>query len=155
MTRIARATRKHLDPIASLMVASPLLRDYRMTARIARAGLARGFRERETILVALDGDAVVGLAWFIHTRALDRAMYLQLLLVAESHQSRGLGASLLARGERHARASGCRHMVMLVTKTNRRARSFYERHGYAHIGDLPGFVRPEITETLYLKSWRA
>jgi ribosomal protein S18 acetylase RimI-like enzyme len=155
MSRIVRATRKHLDPIANLMVASPLLRDYRMTGRIARAGLARGFRERETILVALDEDAVVGLAWFIQTRALDRAMYLQLLLVAESHQSRGLGASLLARGERQARASGCRHMVMLVTKTNRRARSFYERHGYAHIGDLPGFVRPEITETLYLKSWRA
>jgi GNAT superfamily N-acetyltransferase len=154
MTRIVRATRKHLDPIVSLMVASPLLRDYRTTARIARAGLARGLREPETILVALDGDAVVGLAWFIQTRALDRAMYLQLLLVAESHQSRGLGAALLARGERHARASGCHHMVMLVTRTNRRARAFYERHGYAHIGDLPGFVRPEITETLYLKSWR-
>ena len=43
---------------------------------------------------------------------------------------------------------------MLVTKTNRRARAFYERHGYGRVGDLPGFVRPEIAETLYLKSWR-
>jgi hypothetical protein len=41
-----------------------------------------------------------------------------------------------------------------VTKTNRRARSFYERHGYAHVGDLAGFVRPGIAESLYLKSWR-
>jgi hypothetical protein len=38
---------------------------------------------------------------------------------------------------------------------NRRARSFYERHGYAHVGDLAGFVRPGIAESLYLKSWRA
>lgn len=152
--RIVRASRKYLGPIANLMVASPLLRRYGATARGVRAGLGRGFRERDSLLMALDGDAVVGLAWFIRTAALDHATYLQLLLVAESHQSRGLGASLLARGEREARAAGSRHMVMLVTKTNRRARAFYERHGYAHVGDLPGFVRPKITETLYLKSWR-
>lgn len=152
--RIVHASRKYLSPIANLILASPLLRRYGATARGVRAGLGRGFRERDTLLVALDGNAVVGLAWFIRTAALDRSTYLQLLLVAESHQSRGLGASLVARGEREARASGSRHMVMLVTKTNRRARSFYERHGYRHVGDLPGFVRPEIAETLYLKSWR-
>jgi ribosomal protein S18 acetylase RimI-like enzyme len=155
MSRIVRARREHVAQIANLMAAAPLLRPYRMTARIAKAGLARAFRGRETLLVAMDGDDVVGLAWLIKTRAFDRAMYLQLLLVAETHQSRGLGGSLLARGERHARVAGCRHVMFLVTKTNRRARAFYERHGYAHVGDLPGFVRPEIDETLYLKSWRA
>lgn len=154
MTRIVRASRKYLRSIANLMLASPLLRPYGATARGVRAGLGRGFRERDTLLVAMDGDAVVGLAWFIRTAALDRSTYLQLLLVAESHQSRGLGALLVARGEREARASGSRHMVLLVTRTNRRARAFYESHGYAHVGDLPGFVRPEIAETLYLKSWR-
>jgi GNAT superfamily N-acetyltransferase len=152
--RIVRASRKHIGPIADLMLASPMLRRYGATARGVRAGLGRGFRARETLLVALDRDAVVGLAWFIQTPALDHAMYLQLLLVGESHQSRGLGALLLARGERQARASGCRHMIFLVSKLNRRARAFYERHGYRHVGDLPGFVRPKIDETLYLKSWR-
>ena len=43
---------------------------------------------------------------------------------------------------------------MLVTKTNRRARSFYERHGYTHVGDLGGYVRAGIAESLYVKSWR-
>ena len=105
-------------------------------------------------LVAVDGEAVVGLAWAIITRALDRAAYLRLLLVSEEHQSQGVGAALLARVEREARASRCRHLVLLVTKTNRRARSFYERHGYAHVGDLAGFVHPGIAESLYLKSWR-
>jgi ribosomal protein S18 acetylase RimI-like enzyme len=153
--RIVRARTEHVRPIAKLMATAPLLRRYRVTAQGARASLADALRERDTVLVALDGEAVVGLAWLIKTRALDRAAYLRLLLVAESHQSRGVGAALLGRGERKARASGCRHVVMLVTKTNRRARSFYERHGYAHIGDLAGFVRAGIAESLYLKSWRA
>ena len=150
--RIVRATRKHIDPIARLMATSPLLRRYRVTARGARTNLLEALRERDILLAAMDGDDVVGLAWLIPTRALDRAAYLRLLLVAETHRSRGVGAALLARGERSSRAQGCRHVVMLVTRTNRRARSFYERHGYAGVGDLPGFVRPGITESLYLKN---
>jgi len=155
MTRIVRASRKHLGPIAKLMAASPLLRRYGVTERIASTGLSRAFGRHDNLLLAMESDAVVGLAWFIQTPALDRSTYLNLLLVAESHQSRGLGALLLARGERQARESGSRHMIFLVTKSNRRARAFYEGHGYRHVGDLPGFVRPEIAETLYLKSWRA
>ena len=155
MTRIVRATREHVGPMATLMAASPLLRRYRVTARGARASLTEAVRERDLVLAALDRDAVVGLAWVITSRALDRAAYLRLLLVSEERQSRGLGAALLARAERHARASRCRHLVLLVTKTNRRARSFYERHGYSHVGDLAGFVRPGIAESVYLKNWRA
>jgi len=145
MSRIVRATPKQIRPIATLMARSPLLRRYRVTARGASASLAEAMRERDIVLAALDGDAVVGFAWVI----------LRLLLVAETHQSRGLGAALLARAERQARAARCRRLVLLVTKTNRRARSFYERRGYAHVADLAGFVRPGIAESLYLKSWRA
>jgi ribosomal protein S18 acetylase RimI-like enzyme len=155
MTRIVRARTAHVGPMARLMADSPLLRRYRVTARGAKASLAEALRERDLLLVVLEGDAVLGFAWVIVTRALDRAAYLRLLLVAEAHQSRGLGAALLARAEREARALRCRHLVLLVTRTNRRARSFYERHGYAHVGDVSGFVRPGIAESLYLKSWRA
>ena len=154
MSRIVRARPAHLGPIATLMATSPLLHRYRVTARGARASLAEAMRERDIVLVAVDGDAVLGFAWLIVTRALDRAAYLRLLIVAETHQSRGLGAALLARAEREARAARCRHLVLLVTKTNRRARSFYKGQGYAHVGDLAGFVRPGIAESLYLKSWR-
>jgi len=155
MTRIVRAKTEHVRPMARLMADSPLLRRYRVTARGATASLAEALRERDLLVVAMEGDAVLGFAWVIVTRALDRAAYLRLLLVAETHQSRGLGAALLARAEREARASRCRHLVLLVTRTNRRARSFYEGQGYAHVGDLAGFVRPGIAESLYLKSWRA
>ena len=153
--RIVHATRSHVSPLARLMAASPLLRRYRVAERSAKARLAEALRERDIVLVAIDGRDVVGLAWLIPTRVLDRAAYLRLLLVAESHQSRGVGAALLARGEQQSRSRGCRHLVMLVTKTNRRARSFYQRHGYAHVGDLSGYVRAGIAESVYVKSWRA
>ena len=154
MSRIVRATTAHVGPIAMLMGNSPLLRRYRVTARGAKASLAEAIRQRDMVLVAVDGDAVLGFAWLIVTRALDRTAYLRLLIVGEAHQSRGIGAALLARAEREARAARRRHLVLLVTKTNRRARSFYERQGYAHVGDLAGFVRRGIAESLYLKSWR-
>jgi ribosomal protein S18 acetylase RimI-like enzyme len=155
MSRIVRARTAHLGPLASLMASSPLLDRYGVTARGARANLAEALRARDLLLVSVDGDAIIGFAWAISTRALDRSAYLRLLLVSEEHQSRGVGAALLARVEREARAARCRHLVLLVTKTNRRARSFYQRHGYKHVGDLAGFVRAGIAESLYLKSWRA
>ena len=153
MIRIVRARPAHIAGMAALMAGSPLLHRYGVTARGAKATIAEGLRERDLLLVAVDRTTVVGLAWVILTRALDRSAYLRLLLVAEEQQSRGIGAALLTRVERKAQASRCRHMVLLVTKANRRARSFYEREGYAHVGDLPGFVRAGIAESLYLKSW--
>lgn len=154
MTKIVRARTEHIAAMAALMAASPLLRRYKVTRAGARASLAEGHRNRDILLAAVDARAVVGFAWLLYTRALDRSAYLRLLLVAEGRQSSGLGAALLARGERESRKRGARHLVFLVTKTNRRARSFYEDLGYRHVGDLPGFVRPGIAESLYLKSWR-
>ena len=151
--RIVRATRRHIAPLAELMAASPLLRRYRVTRSSATASLEDGLRAHDLVLVAVDDGEIAGMAWLISTRALDRSAYLRLLLVAEGRQSRGLGASLLARAEREVRSAGARHLVMLVTRSNRRAQAFYERHGYKRVGDLPGFVRPGIAESLYLKSW--
>jgi GNAT superfamily N-acetyltransferase len=150
--RIARATRTHVAGLAELMAGSPLLRRYGVTSGGARTSLFEALKERDMVLVGLENARVVGLAWVITTRALDRAAYLRLLLVADGEQSHGVGAALLADAERRTRASGCRHLVLLVTTTNRRARAFYARHGYRHVGNLPGFVRPAIGESLYVKS---
>jgi GNAT superfamily N-acetyltransferase len=153
--RIVRATRAHVAGMTQLMASSPLLRRYGVTRHRARASLGEGLRERDLIEVAVDGADVVGLAWIITTRALDRAAYLKLLLVAEGAQSRGVGAALLGDAERRAGTLGSRHMVLLVTTNNRRARSFYRARGYRLVGDLPGFVRPRIGETLYVKALRS
>ena len=151
--RTLRATRAHVAGLVELMIRSPLLRRYGVTSSGARATVLEGLRERDLLLVALERGAILGFAWVITTRALDRAAYLRLLLVAEGEQSRGVGAALLEDAERRARKSGCRHLALLVTSANRRARTFYTRHGYRHVGNLPGFVRPAIGESLYVKSW--
>jgi GNAT superfamily N-acetyltransferase len=151
--RIVPADRTHLVGLVELMSRSPLLRRYGVTSPRARASLAEALKERDVVLVALEAGETLGLAWVITTRALDRAAYLRLLLVAEGEQSHGVGGALLAEAERMARASGCRHLVLLVTTTNRRARAFYARQGYEHVGNLPGFVHPAIGESLYVKSW--
>ncbi len=136
------------------MSASPLLRRYRVTRASSTASLDEGLRARDLLLIAEDSGRIAAMAWVITTRALDRSAYLRLLLVDEKDRSRGLGARLMARAEREARAAGSRHIVLLVTRTNRRARSFYERLGYARVGDLAGFTSAGIAESLYLKRLR-
>lgn len=151
--RVVAAGRTHLPALAALMAGSPLLRRYGVTVRGARADLGDALRSGDTVLCALDGPAPVGLAWVVVTRALDRSAYLRLLLVAWHRRSYGLGAALLKSAEGRARRAGARHMVLLVTATNRRARSFYLGQGYRYVGVLPSFARPRITEALYVKSW--
>lgn len=150
--RIVPATKSHLAALTQLMARSPLLRRYGVTRHGASASLGEALRQRDVVLVALEGEQVVGLVWMVATRALDRAAYLRLLVVAEGEQSHGVGATLLEYAERKVRKIGCRHTVLLVTTTNRRARSFYRRHGYRYVGGLPGFVRPGIGESLYVKT---
>ncbi len=152
--RIARATRADIPALVQLMTASPLLRRYDVTARGARASLLDALRDRDIVLVAARQAQVFGFAWVVATHALDRAAYLRLLLVAEGRQSEGVGAGLLGAAERSARAKGCRHMLLLVTSSNRRARAFYAREGYRYVGRLPDFARPGLTEAMYVKSWR-
>ena len=146
------ATARDIPALAALMRSSPLLQRYGVTERGARASLLEGRRGGDLLLIKRERGAIVGLAWVVPSRALDRSAYLRLLLVAEGKQSKGVGAALLRDGERRARRTGCRHMVLLVTTTNRRARSFYKRHGYRFVGGLPGFVRPNIGESLYIRT---
>ena len=152
MRIVSATTTKHVPAIARLMASSRLLRRYAVTDRSARRSLLEGLRAGDILLVAIDGAAVVGLAWLIPSRALDRSAYLRLLLVAEGRTSDGIGSALLEAGERRARSRGARHVTLLVTADNRRARAFYERHGYHRVGILKDFVRRGIDEALYARS---
>ena len=143
-----------LPALADLMAASPLLRRYGTTREAALAAVERAHRAGDLILVACGaGRPPVGLAWVIGSRILTGAAYLRLLLVAEPHQRGGLGARLLAEAERRAR-EWANDLVLLVTTDNTGARRFYERHGYRHAGDLPGFAAPGLDEALYQKALR-
>jgi ribosomal protein S18 acetylase RimI-like enzyme len=152
---LADAGPADLPALAELMVASPLLRRYGTTPDRARASLAEAHRQGDLILMARDvRGGLVGLAWVIGSRVLTGAAYLRLLLVEPAHQGHGLGQTLLAEAEARAR-TGANQMILLVTADNRRARRFYERAGYRHVGDLPALAVPGLDEALYHKPLRA
>ena len=136
------------------MAASPLLRRYGTTRRVALGALAGGRASGDRVIVAAAPDGgLVGLAWVLTSRILTGAAYLRLLLVAEGYQRAGAGAALLTAAERAARAVS-NHLVLLASTDNAGARRFYARHGYRHVGDLPGLARAWRDEALYWKTLR-
>jgi GNAT superfamily N-acetyltransferase len=136
------------------MAGSPLLRRYGTTLRAASSALTRARAAGDALMVAVaPRGALMGMAWVVPSRILTGAAYLRLLLVVEARQRAGVGAALLAAAETAARAVS-NHLVLLAATDNAGARRFYERHGYRHVGDLPGLTRPGLDEAFYWKTLR-
>ena len=153
--RIRPARRDDHPALATLMAVSPLLRRYGTTRALALRALGRAQASRDQLTVAVTPDGhMCGLAWVLPSRILTGAAYLRLLLVSEGRQGAGTGAALLAAAEDAARAVA-NHLVLLVTTGNTGARRFYARHGYRHVGQLPGLARAGIDEALYWKTLRS
>lgn len=147
-----------LDPaeipaLAAGLAATDLMARYgRSAAALARtldAARARG----DGLLVAEDGGALRGLAWFTTSGTLGLGGYLRLIAVLPGAEGKGIGAGLLrAFEEATARDSG--HAFLLVSDFNGGAQRFYEREGYVRVGPLPGLVLPDVAEVLYWKRLR-
>jgi GNAT superfamily N-acetyltransferase len=151
---IAAAVPDDLPDLAGLMVESPLLQRYHVTHGGALASLSTALRAGDVVLCSRGGpDLLEGFAWMSFSPGiLNGAAYLRLLLVARP--SNGIGSRLLSAAEDAARARA-NHLYLLVTTDNARARRFYQRHGYRHVGDLPGLVWPDLDEALYHKALRS
>jgi GNAT superfamily N-acetyltransferase len=146
---IRRAGAQDLPVLAEMMATSPLLERYRTTYQGALAGLGDALAAGDVLLVT--GEPAVGMAWLSFApRILNGAAYLRLLLVAQEALGAGLGSDLVLAAEEYA-GKTARHLYLLVTSDNVGARRFYERHGYRHVGDLPGLVWPDLDEALYHK----
>ena len=145
---IRLATVHDVPTLARLMAESALLQRYRTTYEGARSSLESALATGDALLVA--DQPVTAFAWLTFApRMLNGAAYLRLLLVAQPGQ--GVGAGLLREAE-HQSSSRAKHLYLLVTTDNAAARRFYERHGYRHVGDLPGLVWPDLDEALYYKT---
>jgi GNAT superfamily N-acetyltransferase len=133
------------------MVAASLLQRYAVTFDAAAQSLASALDDGDLVLI-VRAEPSRGFAWLSFApRILNGAAYLRLLLVAQPGQ--GLGERLLAAAEAAARQRA-NHLYLLATTDNAGARRFYERHGYRHVGDLPGLVRADLDEALYHKALR-
>lgn len=76
-----------------------------------------------------------------------RGAYLELLGVFEEAQGRGIGYSLINWLAAEGARAGA-NLWATVSASNRRARCFYERHGFVPIGEIPDLVRVGYTEVL-------
>ena len=139
--------------LASDLARLPLLVRYRRDAtRIAR-DLAEASARGDGLLVEERDGRVRALAWFQRAGTLGVGGYLRLLAVAPEATGEGVGAALLVAFEAEV-ARESRHAFLLVSDFNDGAQRFYERHGYARVGAVPGLVLPDVSELVYWKRLR-
>ncbi len=139
--------------LARGLAALPLMVRYGRTPEKLEAALTAALGRGEGLLIAEEGGAPAGLAWFLPAGTLAMGGYLRLIAVLGAGQGRGTGAALLAAFE-EAVSRESAHAFLLVSDFNDGAQRFYERHGYRRVGALPGLVLPDVGEVLYWKRLR-
>ncbi len=142
-----------LPALSRALAAVPLMQRYRRDAAALERSLAAAHGRGEGLLVAEDGGALLGLAWFLREGTLALGGYLRLIAMLPGAEGKGTGAALLAAFEDETRARSA-HAFLLVSDFNAGAQRFYERHGYARVGALPALVLPDVAELLYWKRLR-
>ncbi|WP_242394938.1 GNAT family N-acetyltransferase [Anaeromyxobacter oryzisoli] len=142
-----------LPALARALAALPLMVRYGNTPEKLERALSAALGRGEGLLVAEEGGALAGLAWFLTTGTLAMGGYLRLIAVLGAGEGRGTGSALLAAFEA-AVARESAHAFLLVSDFNAGAQRFYERHGYRRAGALPGLVLPDVGELLYWKRLR-
>jgi len=86
------------------------------------------------VLVALDGERIVGLASVyvdVHTIRFGRRCWLEDLVVTEAERGRGVGRRLLDAATEWARAQRCTHLGLVSAAARRDAHRFYVANGMA------------------------
>jgi ribosomal protein S18 acetylase RimI-like enzyme len=112
----------------------PLPHEYR------DAFAAIGRQEGNSVIVALDGGAVVGCLQLTLIPGLSRLGMLRAQIesvrVAESHRSQGLGEALFRHAIEQARKAGCGLVQLTTDRSRPDALRFYERLGFeaSHLG---------------------
>ena len=94
------------------------------------------------------GRKPAGLA-LLHAKGFLGCPYVAVIAVAPGLRNRGIGAQLLGFAEGHF--SGSRYVYLCISSFNVRALRFYERHGYAKVGELPNFIADGYSELLMQK----
>ncbi len=150
---IAPLDAEHIAACAAIMAETALWRDtYGVTAeRAAQALQAASDDTDQTLCVALDPAAVVvGFACYARRGAFHHGSYLRLLAVHPAYRGQRLGEQLVQHVEANV-LDETPHLFLLATAHNQGAQRFYQRLGYQHVGALPDFVIPGITEYIFWK----
>lgn len=91
------------------------------------------------VLVAVDGEAVIGYATYTQWRphsgyrhSVEHSVY-----VREDQRGRGLGSALMTALIERARAQGVHAMIAAVESENRGSIALHERLGFVEVGRMP------------------
>ncbi len=145
-------TLEDIPLVVDWMVSIPLWQRYQVSKNSAHARFEQGLQQGDMLLVA-DGAAenqAVGFSWCLQDGAFGLSAYLRLIGVRPDHTAHGIGAALLRHTERLA-LEYAKDMFLLVSDFNVDAQRFYQRHGYAQVGAIPGYVLPDVTELIFRK----
>lgn len=97
----------------------------------------------QAFLLAISGG-VIAACVAVSDRG-DGVAYLGLLAVEPTGQAQGLGRTMIAAAEDHARRLGATRMEMTVVDTRAALIAWYERRGYVRTGEARPFP-PELIE---------
>lgn len=86
---------------------------------------------RHHLVVALDGELVVGMASGVHYVHPDKApeLWINEVAVASTHSGRGLGRRIVATLVEHGKTLGCHEAWVLTSPTNEPAKRMYRAAG--------------------------
>ena len=86
---------------------------------------------RHHLVVALDGDVVVGMASGVHYVHPDKPpeLWINEVAVAPTHHGQGIGRQVVATLVAHAKAIGCYEAWVLTSPTNEPAKRMYRAAG--------------------------
>lgn len=104
-----------------------------------------GFRERlglidsptNRILVAVEGDIVVGLVSLMMSQSIEHPApncRLSVIVVDEAHRRRGVARALMGAAEKAARAAGCFRIELTTAHDNGDAQALYRAIGWEETG---------------------
>jgi ribosomal protein S18 acetylase RimI-like enzyme len=144
--------KEDISIIASWLVTIPLYQRYQLSADGASALLEDALRNQDILLTADhdEKERACGIAWCIVGGAFARSVYLRLIGVRPDRHSAGIGSALLAGSETAAKAFS-HDLFLLVSDFNLDAQRFYQKYGYAQIGQIPSYVLPDVSELIYWK----
>ena len=150
---IRRLRVEDIPALGAALARLPLMQRYRRDAPRVQTDLAAALQRGDGLLVEEADAGPRGLAWFLPAGTLGLGGYLRLMAVIPEAADGGAGTRLLLAFEAEV-VRESRHAFLLVSDFNQGAQRFYQRHGYARVGALPGLVLPDVAELIYWKRLR-
>lgn len=147
-TVILRAA--HASEASAIASISRLHVEYGLRWRWTPARVKRAIADTETqVLVATRHGEILG---FAIMKFGDRQAHLHLLAVRPDHRRAGVGRAMLEWLEKSCRAAGIVEIRLEVRTDNMTARRFYDRLGYRHAGQVPGYYDRREDAALFAKA---